>query len=186
MAGRARCPAHVREPPEAHARKPGADLVHVALHGKFSDSIRNGLVLIGIEKKGVRMPYYLQPNQILGWKLMSRPFVFLNACQVGAGTRVLGDYAGTASSLLTAGASSVIAPLWSIDDSVAHTIATEFYRSALDAPPGDTVAVAEFLRRARARFTAAAIESDEGAGASTYLAFQYFGHPRLELRKAGG
>jgi CHAT domain-containing protein len=181
--------AHGVEPTYTRVRallrgSPEVDVVHVALHGKFSDSVRNGLVLIATDKEGFRTPYYLQPSQVLGWRLERRPFVFLNACQVAAGTRVLGDHAGMASSLLAAGAASVVAPLWSIDDAVARSMATEFYKSALDAPAGEAVAVAELLRRDRAAFTSAAIESGEGAGASTHLAFQYFGHPRLELRKA--
>ena len=52
---------------------------------------------------------------------MPRPmFVFLNACQVGAGQRVLGDYAGLATAFLSAGAAGVVAALWNVHDLAAR------------------------------------------------------------------
>ena len=163
---------------------PPADLLHFALHGQFQESVRNGLVLIATDDNGMQTPYYLQPSQIESGRLARRPFVFLNACQVAAGTRVLGDHAGLAAALLKIGAASVVAPLWSIDDAVAHSIATGFYAATVEAPAGESVPVAEILRQGRARFTPAQIDAGEGAGASTHLAFQFFGHPRLTLQRA--
>ena len=90
------------------------------------------------------------------------------------GRQILGDSAGLASAFLFAGASAVIAPLWSIDDKVARTIALKFYEGAL---AGDTAA--DILRRERAAFR----DSPETAS-STYLAYQYFGHPGLRLERA--
>lgn len=160
---------------------PAADLLHFALHGQFSESIRNGLVLIKAGPKGQLMPYYLQPEQVESGRLARAPFVFLNACQVAAGTQVLGNYAGLASAFLKIGAASVVAPLWSIDDTVAHTLALDFYTQALDVPAGEERPVADILREGRARFTPERVDADDAMGASTHLAFQFFGHPRLIL-----
>jgi hypothetical protein len=163
---------------------PPADLLHFALHGQFQETVRNGLVLIATDDNGKQTPYYLQPSQIESGRLTRRPFVFLNACQVAAGTKLLGDHAGLAAALLKIGAASVVAPLWSIEDAVAHEIATGFYAETVEAPAGESLPVAEVLRQGRARFTPARIDAGEGAGASTHLAFQFFGHPRLTLRRA--
>lgn len=164
--------------------KPAADLLHFAIHGQFSETTRNGLVLIDTDEAGTRRAYYLQPEQVEAGRLDRRPFVFLNACQVAAGTTILGDHAGLAAALLTIGAASVVAPLWSIDDKVAHGLATDFYEKTLEASSEEALPVAEVLRRGRARFTPELIDANQAAGASTHLAFQFFGHPRLKLEAA--
>jgi CHAT domain-containing protein len=86
---------------------------------------------------------------------------------------VLGDYAGIAEAFLFAGASGVIAPLWSIDDVIAREIALRFYERALagEAP-------ADVLRRERAAF-----RDDPSVVSSTYLAYQFYGHPQMRLSR---
>jgi hypothetical protein len=143
---------------------PTAEIVHFALHGKWDPT--------GSEEGLVLVDGMLSSDQVEGGNLPARPLVFLNACQVGQASEVLGDYAGMAAAFLKAGASAVIAPLWSIDDATARSIALSFYKATLEdgAPP------AEILRRIRAGFKA-----DTTAQSSTYLAYQFFGDPRLEL-----
>ena len=68
----------------------------------------------------------LDPAVVKGLDL-ERQRAFLNACQVGAGQALLGDYAGMAEAFLYAGACAIVAPLWSIDDKIAHEIALRFY-----------------------------------------------------------
>lgn len=144
---------------------PEADLLHFAVHGIYDpNGIQNGLVLVDEAT--------LDPYDVKGSDLRRSPFVFLNACQVGAGDRILGDYAGLAAAFLYAGASGVIAPLWSVKDTLAREIALEFYRKvAAGEQP------AHILREERARFR----ESDAPVSA-TCLAYQFFGHPELRLR----
>lgn len=144
---------------------PEADLLHFAVHGNYDpQGIQNGLVLVDQET--------LHPLDVKSVDLRRGPFVFLNACQVGAGDRVLGDYAGLAAAFLYAGASGVVAPLWSVRDTIAREVALEFYRRvAAGEPP------AVILREERARFR----ESDAPVSA-TCLAYQFFGHPELRLR----
>jgi CHAT domain-containing protein len=81
-----------------------------------------------------------------------------------------------AESFLYAGAASVIAPLWSIDDGIAREIATEFYRAAFDGASPATI-----LRRLRGEFRPDA----PTALSATYLAYRYFGHPSLSIRREG-
>jgi CHAT domain-containing protein len=143
---------------------PPGDVVHFALHGKYDpNGVQHGLALVDGQM--------LDPAQVEAYSLASRPFVFLNACQVGAAEAILGDYAGMAASFLYAGASAVIAPLWSIDDKLAHSLAVDFYKEALtsDGRP------AEILARYRR-----AIGGGDGVS-GTYLAYQFFGHPRMRL-----
>jgi len=54
---------------------------------------------------------------------------------------------GFGNSFVEIGASAVVAPLWSVDDKIAHKVATEFYRAVVGSP---TIPFAEILRRIRA------------------------------------
>lgn len=142
---------------------PPATALHFAIHGIYSPGgVQDGLVLTD--------DVTISPTQVSGALLPARPFVFLNACQVGSAQEVLGDYAGMASAFLQAQASAVIAPLWSIKDGIAKDISLEFYRDAFAGEP-----VAEVMRKQRAKYGA-----DNSA---TYLAYQYFGHPQLQLSR---
>ncbi len=153
---------------------PPSDILHFAVHGKYDpQGAGEGIYLVSGPP--------IDPFQIRGSDLSTRsPFVFLNACQVGAGQNLLGNYGGIAQAFLSIGASAVVAPLWSIDDKIAQKIALSFYQSALGsdddangngAAGSEHPAVADLLRRARA-----------GAGQSpTYLAYQFYGHPSLRL-----
>jgi hypothetical protein len=144
--------------------EPAAEIMHFAAHGKYDPNGEvDGLVLADGRA--------LDEMQVKGSRLDGRPFVFLNACQVGSGNAVLGNYAGLAQAFLYAGASGVIAPLWSIDDATARDIAIRFYTQAL---AGKTPA--EILRAERAAF-----QREPNAASSTYLAYQFFGHPHLKL-----
>jgi hypothetical protein len=117
----------------------------------------------------------IDPLVVKGGSLVRAPLVFLNACQVGTGQQTLGDYAGLAESFLFAGAAAVVAPLWSIDDSVASSMAERFYSRAFTGE-----ALAEIVRAERAGFGAGA-----GQSSSTLMAFQFFGHPEMRLERTG-
>lgn len=158
---------------------PPADLMHFALHGNFDPlGIGGGLVLLRTDGDKTTAQL-LQENHIIGNKLRREPFVYLNACQVGAGSSAtFGGYGGLAAAFLKAGATGVLAPLWNIQDSTASALASEFYRlSAGD----DRLPAAEILRRFRARYTEEAVASREPDANATLIAFQLFGHPGLQL-----
>jgi len=144
---------------------PGANLLHFSLHGFFDRTGgEDGLLMVDGR--------FLLPDQVRGVDLPGRPFVFLNACQVGQGDQLLGAYAGMAAAFLFAGASAVIAPLWSIDDKVARAIARSFYEATLYGR--EPVSAAELLRRERAKFVS-------NAQSATFVAYQFFGHPEMTL-----
>lgn len=170
--------------------QPPSDLVHVALHGQFdAQGAQEGLVLLAEAVAGsTPRPIFLTPAQIEVGQLDAGPFVFLNACQVGADKRVLGDYGGLASTLLRIGAGAVVAPLWNVDDGVAATIAHDFYAATWsgtpDRPGTPLVSVVEAIRRIRATYTEEAVVAKEPAVTATLVAFQVFGHPDLCLARA--
>lgn len=148
---------------------PPAEVMHFAVHGQYDPHGEiDGIVLVD----GLT----LDPMQIRGSPLAGRPLVFLNACQVGSGEAVLGDYSGMAEAFLFAGASGVIAPIWSIDDVMAREIALRFYDKALTGrSPSD------ILREERAAF-----KDDGSTVSSTYFAYQYFGHPHMTIDRTPG
>jgi hypothetical protein len=138
------------------------DLMHFATHGNYEPGEdEHGLVLTD----GT-----LEPDVVRGTKLAAQPFVFLNACQVGAGEEELGVYAGMPGAFVHAGACGVVAPVWSIADRLARLIATGFYDRAQDGG----VSPAEYFREQRATR-----RSDKDA--RTYVAYQFYGHPSMRV-----
>jgi hypothetical protein len=161
---------------------PPADVVHVALHGQFDAAGSQGGIVL-VKRDGATTPtkQFLTPLHVENGRLDRAPFVFLNACQVGADKKVLGAYSGFASTLLRIGASSVVAPLWNIDDDVASLVADELYARGYTAAEPEPVA--EVVRAIRARYTREAVEAATPGVTATLVAFQLFGHPRLRLSR---
>ncbi|WP_280468317.1 CHAT domain-containing protein [Nocardia cyriacigeorgica] len=157
------------------------DLLHVALHGTFDEAVQeDGLVLLEPRADGFAASF-LTALAVRGLRnASSTPFVYLNACSVGAGQSILGSYAGFATALLRTGAIGVVAPLWTIDDTVAAELAARFYDGAFADPP---IPVAELLRRARAEYTRDRVAADPEHITPTHLGYLAFGHPRLTLRR---
>ena len=157
---------------ECLSHAPAYDVIHFAVHGTYAEPGTGGAVQPRIL---LADGTFLDENTVMGLEPLSgTPLVFLNACQVGSGHQVLGDYAGMAAAFLYAGAAAVIAPLWSIDDAAAKDIGLRFYeRVFAGASP------AEALRLERASF----LTSPETAS-STFLAYQYYGHPSLKVERS--
>jgi hypothetical protein len=147
--------------------KPRAQALHFAIHGKFSpESAEQGMILVDGQ---------IEPDIVRGSVLTDTPFVFLNACQLGAADQMLGDYAGMAQSFLLGGASAVIAPLWNVRDRLARQISLDFYRTVYgSAEQGGRISAGEALRQVRAKFTGQSKNA-------TYLAYQLYGDPKLLL-----
>ncbi|CRK59480.1 hypothetical protein [Alloactinosynnema sp. L-07] len=161
---------------------PVGGVLHFALHGRYDpENAQDGLVLLApSDADPTRLvPRFLQPDQVAALEFTTAPFVFLNSCQVGAAGEVLGDYSGLAKAFLAAGAAGVVAPLWNVNDEAAGALADSFYRAAYGP---ESLAPAEFLRRARSQVT----RTDFPAWPATTLAYQFFGHPRLRLRRDKG
>ena len=105
------------------------------------------------------------------------PLVFLNACEVGRTTPSLVGLGGFATEFVQAGARAVIAPLWSVRDSVAHEVAVAFYQAALDEP---TRPFADILREIRKK------AYEQADGEDTYAAYCFYGDPLTALQASGG
>ncbi len=161
-----------------------ADVLHLALHGQYDAAgDQEGIVLLSRSSTtGAPVAQFLTPAEVENGALDHGPLVFLNACQVGTDERVLGDYAGFASTLLRIGATAVVAPLWNIRDDVASSVARQFYAAALGPA---AVPVAEVLRAVRATYTEQAVRAGDPSLHATLVAYQVFGHPRLRLQRAG-
>jgi hypothetical protein len=142
-------------------------IVHFACHGR-SDPAQPGDagLLLG---SGRRIPPSVFGASRLGRKF--GPLLFLNACQVGAGQRLLAEQAGFAAESLRGGFGAFIAPLWSVDDAQASDVAFRFYEATLR----NGVPAGSALREIRSTM------SDRAA---TPIAYVYYGHPRLRLQPA--
>jgi hypothetical protein len=146
------------------------DVVHVACHGEVdaANPALNGIVL---SDSAIRLDPTIVRGSAVGRALA--PIVFLNACQLAQSTgELLCDYGGMAGAFLVEGCRGFVAPLWSVDDQLAHDTALDFYRLSL----GGGVEVGEVMRRLRMRFSAI-----PGHSQTTPLAYVYYGHPELRL-----
>jgi CHAT domain-containing protein len=146
-------------------------VIHFACHGEVKPGTAyNGIVL---SDKTLR----LSADIIKGSRVTrsNKPFVFVNACQLGiAHAEPFADYGGLASAFLKEGCKGFIAPLWSVNDTVAYEMAVEFYTRTLD----DNLPVSEAIRQLRKKF-----DPNDDAPPSTYIAYVFYGHPKLVLSK---
>jgi neutral peptidase B len=95
---------------------------------------------------------------------LTRPVVFLNACQVGRGGMSLTGIGGWASQFLRVGAGAFIGTHWSVYDQAALTFAEEFYQRLLAG-----LSVGRAAREARSAIKA--------GGDPTWLAYTVFADP---------
>jgi hypothetical protein len=102
----------------------------------------------------------------------TRPLVFLNSCDTGRLVPSLIGGAGFPRGFGDIGARAVIAPLWPVDDKLAHDIAIEVYQRALANP---TLGLAEIVRDIRAKAYGSQPFED------TYAAYCYYGDPVATL-----
>ena len=97
----------------------------------------------------------------------SRPLIFLNACEVGRPGAGLAAVGGFAASFIGCDAGAVIAPLWAVDDGVAHQVAVTFYDTVKKKP---RTPFADILRDLRAKAYA-------DGGEDSYAAYCFYGDP---------
>jgi CHAT domain-containing protein len=152
----------------------GAELVHFALHGDVTADTPPVAVLYLSDGKTFSSTMFLDSGLAKG----SKPFLFLNACKAGAPVTQLGDYAGFAGDRLRAGFTAMLAPLWSVEDDLAHEVAKDFYQTALP-PNGASKRVGEVMTAIRAKYGSA----PELGRHSTYMAYVFYGHPNLLLSR---
>jgi CHAT domain-containing protein len=113
------------------------------------------------------------------WARKQRPFLFVNACQVGSAGALLGEWSGFAGNSIHGGFGAFLAPLWSVIDEDAKDFALGFYHSMLaeQKTPEETLpTAADVLRRLRGGYKSGTKLK------ATYLAYVFYGHPLLRVR----
>jgi hypothetical protein len=152
-----------------------AHAVHFAGHGDFEKTEADGAKLFLSD--GTPVTSLLFRGARYGGA--NQPFLFLNACMAGIGGEILGDIAGFPGNCLRGGFGGVLGALWEVNDDVANEIAEEFWRRVLPSA-GSPEPVASVLRDLRTKY------SGDGGGevVPTYLAYVFYGHPRLVLQPA--
>lgn len=148
----------------------GAQVVHFAGHGQVGVT-RPGDAAIYLDNGKPLSPIFFRKTNL---GAQHAPLIFFNACMVGVAGEMLGDYGGFPGNCLAGGFTALVAPLWAVNDTVAHWIALQFYDRALAAPARP---VAEVLRELRANYTA-------NPTVSSYLAYVYYGNPNLKVEWA--
>jgi hypothetical protein len=145
-------------------RKSKHDVVHFICHGEGT-----GTPTLRLDPEDV-----VTASQVISMKgfltaFRMHPFAFLNSCEVGRPVRNLAGIGGFANSFLRMGAAGVVAPLWSIDDTVAEKACKIFYRKVL---AGKTIGEAmQNLRSQAFRL-----------GVETYASYCYYGDPGARVR----
>ena len=149
-----------------------AQVLHVASHGEVDpDSpINSGVIL---SDSAVRIDESIVAGS--EFTRASAPLVFLNCCQLATDTGGALVEGGLAAAFLQSGARAFVAPLWSVDDTIAKDTALSFYAETI----GKGRPVGDVMRELRARFTTAFPQHDQ----TTPLAYAYYGHPGLILTK---
>lgn len=145
-------------------------LLHFVAHGK-SDPDAPQLLVLDDDKEFNSMQVRAMKGLEAACETQA-PLVFLNACEVGRLAPSLVGANGFAAEFIKAGARCVIAPLWSVKDTVAHEVAVAFYQAALDEPHRP---FADILREIRAKSYA------EGGSEDTYAAYCFYGDPLTSL-----
>ncbi len=134
-----------------------AQMVHFSGHGEVgANADLTGLELEG----GDRITAMAFAVNRLG--STRQPVLYLNACTVGRGGRVLGRAGGFAGNCLESGWSGVVAPYWPVYDPSASAFGVEFYRK---------------LKAGRAIGEALSELRNERRDDPTAQAYAYFGDP---------
>lgn len=119
---------------------PGGAILHIATHSKLDhEDVNNSYIqFAGKEQR-------LMLGEIYGVQLQNASLVILSSCESGLGEANPGrEISSLSSAFRTAGASSVVASLWRVDDEATALLFEEFYnnlKSGLDR--------SESLRRAK-------------------------------------
>ena len=107
---------------------------------------------------------------------LAGPFIFLNACGSGKALQEGGGTLGLADGFLAAGARSVLASLWAVDDRSAVQLAERFYQHLLSEPVAGSPARALALAQ---RDLLSATDKEGALRPSSWSAFFLIGGPGL-------
>jgi CHAT domain-containing protein len=109
-------------------------IVHIATHSVVNNRqpALSGIVLSLVNERGEDDDGFLQLHDIYGLKLGAN-LVVLSACDTGLGKEVRGEgLVGLTRGFMYAGAPSVVASMWKVDDSASAELMTHFYRAMFE------------------------------------------------------
>jgi hypothetical protein len=142
----------------------GVSLLHFACHGKAVD---NSNQMIELDEDAALTTVELLGSEVFASYFRSKqPLVFLNACEVGRQQAALTGAGGFPAVMIGLGARAVIAPAWSVKDTIAHEIATWFYNELETNPGKSFAAILQEIRK-----------EAYDKGEDTYAAYCFFGNP---------
>jgi hypothetical protein len=151
-----------------HVTNGARSLLHFVCHGNAESQI--GIQEIYLEGGNLTLSS-LEVGDIEALEQAFRArktLVFLNACEVGRNALALVGIGGFAKEFIQIGAAGVIAPLWSVRDSIAFEVARHFYGEIRKHPDAG---FAEILGRVRKLAYAR-------GGEDTYAAYCFYGDPQ--------
>lgn len=116
---------------------PGRDLLHIASHCVLHPEPEKSYIQLGLDQ--VRL------EQIYGLELKPGSLVFLSSCQSAVGEQNPGkEVTSMASAFSIAGASTVVASRWKVDDAATVDIVSAFYKALLQGKSrGEALRLAE-------------------------------------------
>jgi CHAT domain-containing protein/tetratricopeptide (TPR) repeat protein len=110
------------------AQAPGSGIIHVAAHASLNGAQPSLSAIIFAPAKD--QDGLLHVNEVANLDLSSASLVVLAACDTGFGPAAAGDEISSLHrSFLIAGASSVVATLWKVDDNISAMFMESFYTS---------------------------------------------------------
>jgi CHAT domain-containing protein/Tfp pilus assembly protein PilF len=135
----------------------GFPLLHLLGHGMTDPKRpeRSRLLLSLYTRQGRPRPGWLTAGRIRELDL-DADLVVLSACRTGLGKEVRGEgLVGLSQSVLAAGASSVVASLWNVDDRATAALMERFYGEMLDRgrPPAEALRLAQLSLRSERRWS---------------------------------
>ena len=142
----------------------GVSLLHFACHGKAVGTINQVIELD--EDTEMTSAELLGGDVFASYFRSKQPLVFLNACEVGRQQAALTGAGGFPAVMIGLGARAVIAPAWSVKDTIAHEIATRFYNELEANPAKSFAAIFQEIRK-----------DAFDKGEDTYAAYCFFGNP---------
>jgi CHAT domain-containing protein/tetratricopeptide (TPR) repeat protein len=122
-------------------------IIHIATHSVVNSQHPelSGIVLSMVNERGREEDGFVQLHDIYSLKL-SADLVVLSACNTALGKEVRGEgLIGLTRGFMYAGASSVVASLWKVDDSATAELMTHFYKAMFE----DNLPPAAALRSAK-------------------------------------
>jgi CHAT domain-containing protein/Tfp pilus assembly protein PilF len=129
--------------------------IHIATHGLLNSKNPelSGIVLSLVDKDGKQQRGFLKLNEIYNLKLNAE-LVVLSGCQTGLGKEIRGEgLVGLTRGFMYAGARSVVASLWNVQDLTTSDLMVSFYQAMLKGgkKPAEALRLAqiEMFKKAR-------------------------------------